>query len=207
MLSPTTADRGKRCTMDRPTEGCCGTCAYLSRRVRITQHGIPRSYGNYDEVEVHEREYPNGDHMFIPKGSGASVQGEFACFRHHADLAKEIREHPEDIVTASVAAIWKNRHCGLWSKYKPSESPLAHFQAVQFQILEDDRRAFQQSLVDFESRQNDRERGADRRLTKAAIWLASIIGAAQIIASFLTMGKDSLAYRGLSAAFCWMSRL
>jgi hypothetical protein len=62
-------------------------------------------------------------------------------------------------------------------------------------------------LAQFEGRQVERERHADRRLTKAAVWLASIIGLAQIVASLLTMAKDSAAYPWFHAAYCWLQRL
>lgn len=77
--------------MDRPTEGCCATCAFLSRRIKIPEAGAPRSHRNYDEVEQHERDLPNMDVKFVPAGAGAYLDGEYGCYRHRANLVKEIR--------------------------------------------------------------------------------------------------------------------
>jgi hypothetical protein len=55
-----------------------------------------------------------------------------------------------------------------------------------------------------EARQVTREGRADRRLTKAAILLASIIGVAQLIAAILTMSPDSIGYRWLKTACAWL---
>jgi hypothetical protein len=191
--------------MDRPSEGCCGTCGYLSRRVKPIAPGAPRAHAIFAEVEPHEREHPDAEANMVPGEANAWMQGEFGCFAHVADLPKELREtiasHPSD---GTERVIWKDRQCRRWSKYEPGVAPREQLQEMKARAFEQERRDFQQSLVDFETRQNERERGADRRLTKAAIWLASIIGAAQIIASFLTMGRDSIAYRAFSAARCWI---
>ena len=194
--------------MDRPTEGCCGTCGYLSRRAKITQVGGPRDYRSYTEVEPHERDEPRGDLQFVPHGTNSKIQGEFACYRHHADLAKEIRDDSSaDTVKAGEAVIWKDRHCPRWSKYEPGIAPSDQLQEAKARAFEEERQAFARKIAEFERRQVTRQHHEDRRLTKAAIWLASIIGAAQLIASFLTMGKDAMAYRGISAAYCWISHL
>ena len=115
-------------------------------------------------------------------------------FAHIADIPKEIRtaeiSHPNE---GTEHVIWKDRHCHRWSKYEPGVAPREQLQEEKTREFEEQRRAFDRKLSEFEGRQ-------DRRLTKAAIWLASIIGFAQIIASLLTMGKDSAAYPWLHAA-------
>lgn len=80
--------------------------------------------------------------------------------------------HPHD---ATERVIWKDRHCPRWSKYEPGVAPREQLQEAKERAFEEERRAFTRKLAEFESRQVKRERHADRRLTKAAIWLASII--------------------------------
>jgi hypothetical protein len=187
--------------MERPTEGCCGTCGYLSRRVRPAQYGGPRAHSIFAEVEPHERDQPRADANLVPGDANSWMQGEFGCFAHFVDLPKELSEaetsHPTN---ATEHVIWKDRHCPRWSKYEPGVVPRDQLQEVKQRAFEEDRRAFDRKLTEFEGRQ-------DRRLTKAAIWLASIIGVAQIIASLLTMAKDSAAYPWFHAGYCWLWRL
>jgi hypothetical protein len=125
-----------------------------------------------------------------------------ACFRHIANLPRELHEiaivHPND---ATEQVIWKDRHCPRWGKYEPGVAPREQLQEDKSRAFEEERRAFERKLAEFEARQVTRERCADRRLTKAAIWLASIIGLAQIIASLLTMAKDSVAYPWFHAGY------
>jgi hypothetical protein len=143
----------------------------------------------------------------VPGEANAWMQGEFGCFAHVADLPKELREarasHPDD---ATERVIWKDRHCHRWSEYEPGVVPRDQLQEAKQRAFEENRRAFSSKIAAFERRQVTRERHADRRLTKAAIVLASIIGIAQLIASLLTMAKDSAAYPWVHAAYCWLSR-
>jgi hypothetical protein len=183
--------------MTRPTNGCCGTCGYLSRRVTITQAGTPRDYRNYNEVELHERDEPRGDLHFVPHGTNSKVLGEFACYRLHADLAKEIRDDSAgDILKASEAVVWRDRHCNLWSKYEPGVEPRDQLEEMKARDYESSRRKFETTLAEFGG-----------RLTKAAIWFALIIGVAQIAVTLLTMTSESIAYPSLHAAYCSLRRM
>jgi len=193
--------------MARPTEGCCGTCGYLSVRSKPTAPGGPRAHSIYAEVEPHQRTHPCSEFNFVPGDANSWQPGEFGCYRHFADLPKELlaaaSTHPTN-VTEHV--IWQDRHCPRWSKYEPGVAPRGQLQEEKARALEEDRRTFERKISEFESRQVARQRHEDRRLTKAAIWLASIIGLAQLIASLLTMAKDSAAYPWFHAAYCLLSR-
>jgi hypothetical protein len=190
--------------MERPTEGCCGNCAYLSRRSKPSQPGGPRAHSIFAEVEPHEREQLRPDSQFVPGEANSWQQGEFGCFAHVADLPKELLEAAAvDSNDAAERVIWKDRHCPRWSKYEPGVAPREQLQELKARAFEQDRRTFEQKLSEFEARQVKRERRADRRLTVAAIWLASIIGLAQLIASLLTMSSDSVAYRWFNAVPHW----
>jgi len=118
--------------------------------------------------------------------------------RHAANLPAEIVEVAADDAsmgdTAARKVIWKERNCARWCAYEQGLSPLDHLSELKSRALEDDRRAFQLQLNEFETHQAERERHADRRLTKASIWFASIIGVVQLVAALLTMTKDSVGY-------------
>jgi hypothetical protein len=190
--------------MARPTEGCCGTCGYLSRRVKPTAPGAPRAHSIFAEVEPHERDRPNAEANIVPGEANAWMQGEFGCFAHVVNLPLELLEvakaHPSD---ATERVVWKDRHCPRWSRYEPGVAPRDQLREAKARAFEEERQAFARKLAEFESRQVKRERRADRRLTVAAIWLASIIGLAQLIASLLTMSSDSVAYRWFSVVPHW----
>ncbi len=191
--------------MARPTEGCCGTCAYLSRRSKPSQPGGPRAHSIFAEVEPHEREQLSPDSQFVPGDANAWQQGEFGCFARVADLPKELLEAAAvDSNDAAERVIWKDRHCPRWSKYEPGVAPREQLQELKVRAFEAERRAFERKLAEFEGRQVKRERRADRRLTVAAIWLGSILSVVQIVITPLAAVKDSIAYRGLRAAYLWL---
>lgn len=161
------------------------------------QAGTPRDYRSYNEVELHERDEPRDDLHFVPHGTNSKVSGEFACYRRHADLPKEIRDDSSgDILKVSEAVVWKDRHCHLWSKYEPGVEPRDQLEEMKARDYEANRRKFETTLSNFGG-----------RLTKAAIWFAVIIGLAQIGVTLLTVSKDSIAYPWLHATVCWLWRL
>ncbi len=159
-----------------------------------------RSHSIFAEVELAQRNEPRADFNFVPGEANAWKPGEFGCFAHVADIPKELREvakvHPNE---ETERVIWKDRRCPRWSEHEPGVAPREQLQEEKARDFEKQRRAFDSKLTAFEGRQ-------DRRLTKAAIWLASIIGLAQIIASLLTMGRDSAAYPWLHAALPFLFR-
>jgi hypothetical protein len=182
--------------MTRPIEGCCGTCGWLAKRVKPDSPGGPRSYEPSLEVDPLHREKPKLDFNLVPGETNAWKAGELACFRHVADLPEEIRTahwaHGGDLAAEEV--VWKDRHCPCWSPYEPGIPPREHLAEVKARQLEADRREFQLKLNAFETQQADRERRSDRRLMKAAIWLAIIIGAVQVVTSVFAMTPDAIGY-------------
>jgi hypothetical protein len=182
--------------MERPDKGCCGTCGYLAKRVKVEIQG-ERSHSIFAEVEPPQRDQPQSDFTFVPGEANAWKPGEFGCYRHEVDLPREIRDHsvinPND-ATASV--IWRDRHCPRWTRYEPGLSPRDHLLETRTRDLEDNRRRFETTLANFGG-----------RLTKAAIWFALIIGLAQIAVTLLTMTSESIAYPPLHAAYYWLRHL
>jgi hypothetical protein len=197
--------------MTRPTSGCCGTCGWLAKRARPPAPGNAREHSGVFEVEPEERNHPRQYFHFIPGESNAQKLGELTCSRHKADLQEEMRvaggpRQWQDVQTdafasasaaAAEAVIWKDRNCPLWSKYQIGVSPPEHLAEQKVRDLEVDRQDFLQRLADHEANQAERDRHADRRLTMAAVILASIIGLAQLLAAFVTMAPDSVGYRWL----------
>jgi hypothetical protein len=180
-----------------PAEGRCYSCGYLSKRVTATYANDERAHSGFFETQWTLRNSPPLERFnIIPGEVNAVMTGEFGCFRH-VNLAQEFAEARVAKLSAQDV-IWKDRHCNRWCLYEPGMSPRDHLDERKAQELEDQRQAFQLQLQRFESRQAQRERNADRRLTKAAIWLASIIGFAQLLVALLTMTRDSVAYRWLS---------
>jgi hypothetical protein len=185
--------------MTRPTEGCCGTCGWLAKRVKPPQPGQSRTHEGFFEADLQFREHPSQAFKMVPGDTNAWHDGEFACFRHVADLPGEMLKCPaEDVV-------WADRHCPQWSAYEPGISPREHLAELKARRLEEDRREFQLTLNAFETQQADRERRADRRLMSAAIWLAVIIGAVQVITSVVAMTPDAVGYRSLRGFWCWLT--
>jgi len=160
-----------------------------------------RPHTGFHEAESADREHPERFFQFVPGETNALQSGELVCFRRAADLQHEIGEAASaGAGDAAEVVIWRDRHCERWIAYEPGISPRDHLAELKARDLERDRREFQRSMVAHEARQTERERRADRRLTKAAIWLGSIIGLAQL----LTMSPDSIGYRWLVAVWRWL---
>jgi hypothetical protein len=173
-------------------KGRCGTCGFLGKRVIPNESTGQRSHLGFFEAEQTDRDKPAQLIKLVPGESNAWQDAHLVCFRYAADLPKEIAEIAslgDDVAARDV--VWKDRHCPLWCAYEPGLSPRDHLYELKARDLEEHRRQFQRSLATFESRQAAREKRADRRLTKAAIWFGSIVGVAQIIASLMTMPPDA----------------
>jgi len=177
-------------------EGQCGTCGFLSKRTVPDGAYRSRPHMGFHEVEQIERQNPAVTFPFVPGETNAWQRGEFACFRHAADLPREMREamasEQLDEQGAAHKILWKDRSCAQWCEYEPGISPTGHFMDLKARRLEQDRQEFQRNMHNLEVRQHAREQRAERRLTKAAIILGAMIGIAQIFASIITMSKDSI---------------
>ncbi|HYB65832.1 MAG TPA: hypothetical protein VEC59_11295 [Steroidobacteraceae bacterium] len=151
----------------------------------MAQVGGWRAHEGYHEVSRDARNQPQRRFAFVPGETNAVQAGELVCFKDAANLPQEMNEaegrHPDQPGAEAVEVIWRDRQCASWCRYEPGTPP-------REQLTEQDQ---------------ERERRADRRLTKAAIWFASIIGVAQLLVALLTMSRDSLAYSWLRALWCF----
>ena len=183
----------------RVLQGCCRTCGFLSRRAKTLAQTGWRPHSGFHETENADRDHPERYFDFVPGETNALQKGELVCFRRAADLPHEMEE--ASAAGASAAeVVWRDRRCVRWIAYEPGISPRDHLAELKTRDLEEGRREFQRSMTRHEERQAARERRADRRLTKAAIWLGSIVGLAQL----LTMSPDSIGYRWLVALGQWL---
>ena len=185
--------------MGMPSKGLCGTCGFFSKRAApVSPHGF-RLHSGFYEVEPPDRKNPVAQFSFVAGDSNALHIGEFACFRHKANLSFEIseiasaRQVSED--SAARETVWKDRSCEYWCAYEPGLAPGEHLMELKTLHLEQDRKEFQLKMLDLENRLVAREGKIGRQLTKFAIILGVIIGLAQIIASILAMTHDSVGYK------------
>ena len=182
------------------TDGRCVDCGFLSMRAkRIDGHGRP--HAGYHEVDQEDRDKPLATFDFVPGETNAVQKAELVCFRGAANLPREIsdtassRKIAGDEATSAV--LRKDRSCKRWGRYVPGLGPRQQFMELEAAAHEQDRRDFHVKLSEWERQQSDRERRQDRRLAKAAIIFAVIIGV-------LTMTKDSVAVGWISAVFRWL---
>lgn len=176
-------------------EGRCVACGYLS--IRAKRSGRWRPHAGYHEIEQPDRENPLASFDFVPGETNALQKGELVCYRHAADLPHEIAQTASSGQSADEAAreaICKDRSCDRWSQYQPGLDPRQQLVELNARALEADRREFHVKMSELEQRQDDRERQQDRRLNKAALLFALIIGLAQIVASALAMTRDSIGF-------------
>jgi len=164
--------------MARPTQGCCGTCAWLAKSIKPGGSSPQPMYAVYDETEEYFREHPSGDFFFVPVIYNAQMQGHLTCFRRVAELAKEAEEHGlKSGLPGSPswsAVIWRDRQCPKWSQYEPGIAP-------REQLAEERSRRFALQI-----------RSIEGRLTLAAIIFGAIIGVAQIVAAALAVTPDAM---------------
>jgi hypothetical protein len=124
----------------RPTQGCCGTCAWLAKSIKPDGSSAQPKYAVYDETEPYFREHPSGDFFFVPVFYNAYMQGHLTCLRRVAVLDKEADD--EGLRTGSPgtpswsAVIWKDRKCPMWSKYEPGVAPREHLAEARAQQFE-----------------------------------------------------------------------
>jgi len=64
---------------------------------------------------------------FMPVGINAQKQGRLVCFRHAANLPKEVAERGVNAGSvgdpAWVAVLWLDRKCPTWSRWEPGLAP------------------------------------------------------------------------------------
>jgi hypothetical protein len=170
--------------MNRPTEGCCGTCAWLAKSIKRGGSGAQPMYAVYDEAEPFFRENPSGDFAFVPVFYNAVNPGNLTCFRRVADLVKEADEEGVRSGLPGApswqAVLWKDRKCPMWAKYEPGISPREYFAEARAEK--------------FTERFN--------KITTRLTLLAILVGLLQL----LTMTPDSILYRMGKTVMCWLTR-
>jgi hypothetical protein len=93
-----------------------------------------------------------------------SVPTELACFVDAVDLMGDIRNLPksgtqegnEQRTRAALESIAKDRHCSAWYPYKPGFNPIEHYEQLEMQRIENDRRAFELQLARMGERAQER---------------------------------------------------
>ena len=171
------------------------------------------------EVLPEERQEPTRARSFAPNAFVGPIACELVCARRAANLQAEITH---TIFVQGVAAyndaalpvLRKDRRCEHWCEYEPGFDPRDHLMELKARRLEQDRKDFQRQMFEMEQRlRNDREvawqeyedgeRRRDRRLNRFGIILIILglmFSGAQVLASLLTMTKDSF-------GFTWLSRV
>ena len=162
--------------MDRPTKGCCGTCAWLAKSATPGGTSEQPQFAIYDETEQWFRDNPSEGFQFVPVGINAYMQGRLVCFRRAATLHKEATDNG---IGAWTEVIWRDRQCPKWSLWEPGVSP-------REQLADERSRKFTLDLKAIET-----------RLTLLAIKVAIVIGVIQL----LMMTPDSYGGRLLSWVF------
>jgi hypothetical protein len=177
----------------------CANCGFLAARAKKV--GRWRPHAGYFEVEVEDREHPRAEFQIVPGETNAVQNAELGCFRGAADLRREVAELSVSIAPDEAAreVIQKTRSCRSWTSYRPGLDPLQLYTELRTEALEEDRREFHTRLSKWEQEQSEREQRQGHQLTRAAIWLAVILGLAQIVASILSMSNDSIGSQLLKA--------
>jgi hypothetical protein len=122
----------------------CETCGFFSKHGRGSSAPAPRYY----EVETTDR--TNTNEIFRHFAEGRSVSCEIVCFQHKLNFMAELNRLPGQSQRNDklVAMVRQNRNCESWYPYRPGFSPKEHYEELQMQRLEQDRRAFEKSLAD-----------------------------------------------------------
>jgi hypothetical protein len=179
--------------MDRPIQGCCGTCAWLAKSIKPGGTSEQPQFAVYDETEDYFREHPSGDFFFYPVLYNAQKQGHLTCFRRVTVLDKEADD--EGLRSGSpgapswTAVIWKDRQCPRWSEYEPGIAP-------REQLAEERSRQFALQIKSIEG-----------SLTWAAIKFAVIIGLAQIVVAALAVTPEAAGCQLLKNVIGWTGAL
>lgn len=137
-------------------KGRCRSCGFLSKHPIEQYAGLPTP--RFYEAEPHERTAKEYSRLFSHRPDMAArgvVQTEIACFVHKADLMENIRDFPFNTLEGQQArlpmaleVIGVDRHCPAWYPYNPGFSPREHYEQLEMQRLEDDRRAFEMKLFE-----------------------------------------------------------
>jgi hypothetical protein len=173
----------------------CVDCGYLSRRAR-PQEGGWRAHEGYHEADTVFRQHPSETFDFVPGETNALNPGEVACFRQAANLAGEMRAVREakriSAIDPAQEVINRSRQCAKFFRYEPGVDPPGHFVEEKAGALEEDRRRFETTLADHQSRLTALESRRTWRLIACALLLAVILGCVQIWAAAISMPADAI---------------
>lgn len=160
------------------------------------QSGGWRAHEGYFEADAVFRGNPSESFDFAPGDSKAVNKGEIGCYRQAANLAGEITAVREakrfSAVDPAQEVINRSRQCAKFFVYEPGVDPAGHFVEEKAAALEDDRRRFEQTLADFQTKLSAREARQKWRLGVFALIIALIIGCVEIWASAISMPPDAI---------------
>ena len=160
-----------------PDEGRCISCGFLAK-VCARPH-VEGVFGHY-EVSGDERQEPStASSMALRAGTFVSgVRTDLVCFRQRSEFGDRLATGTleQSLRNAEFRERLATRGCAEWIKYVPDFSPKDHMTEQRIRLLEDDRKSFEKALA-----------SSGKRLT----WAAIIIGVAQVVAAYLSMGPDS----------------
>ncbi len=127
---------------------------------------------------------------------------EFVCYVGATSLPHEIGSAQMVGQTSREIASWevlhRDRRCSHWYAYKIGLNPHEHrMQLIAAQVenerrkfdleMEESRKRFHLEMAELDAKRESRERGRDRRLTRAAV----ILGGAAVLAALLAAGPGS----------------
>lgn len=220
--------------MDYPEaeKGKCQTCGLLAKNPTPKYAALPTL--GYYEIDPYTRAQGSHSHLFKvrPDLAGRQIcETDVVCFINVADLMDGVRDIPDDgrLETAEqrrtliLAAIAADRHCASWYPHTPGFSPRGHYQQLQMQRLEDDRRAFEMKLFELGQKaeenslrvaQDSKELVAELReiakksdkSSRRIAWLVILLAIAQVIVGFLALYHESYTDQFLRRVFGPLSR-
>src|SRR5271166_2389658 len=173
----------------------CVDCGYLSRRARM-QNGGGRAHEGYYEADTVFRKNPSEAFDFVPGETNAVNKGEIGCFRQAANLPGEVTAVREakriSAIDPAEQVINRLRQCSKFFIYEPGVDPPGHLVEEKATALEEDRRRFEKTLADIQSKLSAHEARQNWRLGLYALIITLIIGCVQIWASAIAMPLDAI---------------
>jgi hypothetical protein len=160
------------------------------------QNGGWRAHEGYHEADAVFRKNPSESFDFVPGEINAVNKGEISCYRQATNLPGEISAVREakriSAIDPAEEVINRSRQCSKFFVYEPGVDPPGHFVEEKAAALEDDRRRFERTLVDFQVKLSASEARQKWRLAVYALVITLIIGGIQIWASAVAMSSDAI---------------
>jgi len=160
------------------------------------QDGGWRPHEGYHEADTVFRKNPSESFEFVPGETSAMIKGEIGCYRQAANLSREIGAVRESkrisAVDPAQEVINRLRQCSKFFIYEPGVDPPGHLVEEKATALEEDRRRFEKTLADIQSKLSAHEARQNWRLGLYALIITLIIGCVQIWASAIAMPSDAI---------------